>query len=567
VADGPLSPEAVRALFAVARRALVEALAGQAADDEDDPGPYYEVNLTVYRDGRVCASMSGRAHPLAAAVSAAARRAAADRRFGEAILPEWVPDVRLDLWVLTGRARFATAEDVLATVDLGLDGVEFRLGRRTAYYKPSVALTSGITDPDRLMRKLAAKAGLAPGAWRDPRGKIWRTSWEHFVDAPALRGQPVRLRRLRPAGTAPLDRAVVARAARAAQERLLAAQAADGTYLYRYQPLKDRVVSGNANLVRQAGTMYAVARSAARESDPRHAERLRRSASDVLDYLLGRRSRSATGGFFIRDLGGGQPRGQLGTAALTLLGLQYGELDETRELARRGLRAWVLGQQNSDGSFRCFSDTTSVVGDGPKQDYFPGEAMLALGYEARRGIAPCASALDRGFAWSRAHFRRTRAAAFVPWHIDAWRLFGEVPGRGTHQAALADFVFELTDWILRRQLTADVPADFIGGFSGRGGRPGFSTATYTEAVIRAFGLAVQAGDEERTRRYRAAALLGLRFALRLQISPQTAALFPAPSLAVGGVTASLHDFVLRCDHDQHLITACLTALETPDLLD
>lgn len=569
---GPLSSESVRALFRTARQAIAEALSGCGAGRAQLPlrveSPYYTVNLTVYQDRRLCASMGGRGESLDAAVSAAARRASIDRRFGGTLLPGHIDVLRLDLWVLTGVVPFGDANDVLTTLDIGLDGVEFRLGLKTAYYKPSVPLTSGITDPEQLMRKLAKKAGLAPGDWRDPRARIWRTSWEHFVDAPALARRPMRLRRLRPLETPAVDPASLTRAVRTAQERLLAGQAESGTYLYEYQPLTNEVPAKASSVVRQAGTTYAIARSAAREPDPLHAAALRRSALGSLDLLLGLLTPAVGGGCFIREPAARLPRGTLGAAALTLLALQFGEFGEACEQAKRSLRTWLLNQQNSDGSFRCWSNTVSITTDGRKQNYFPGEAMLALAHEARRGSASCTMALERGFSWYQSYFRRSPASAFVPWQVDAWRLFAEGTARQTNPAPLAAFVFELADWVLQRQLNAgNVTSEIAGGFAVAGRAPGYSTATYTEAVIRAFDLAMRVGDGERASRYRIAARRGLCFALRLQISPETAEIFPVPSLAVGGVTTRLDDFALRCDYDQHLITACLTALETPRLLD
>jgi hypothetical protein len=86
-------------------------------------------------------------------------------------------------------------------------------------------------------------------------------------------------------------------------------------------------------------------------------------------------------------------------------------------------------------------------------------------------------------------------------------------------------------------------------------------------VIRAYSLARRLGDEERTGRYRQACRLGLGFVQRLQIMPETAMLFPDPSRAVGAITRSLSDFSLRCDNDQHALTAYLAAVEAKELLD
>jgi hypothetical protein len=128
------------------------------------------------------------------------------------------------------------------------------------------------------------------------------------------------------------------------------------------------------------------------------------------------------------------------------------------------------------------------------------------------------------------------------------------------------FVFEQVDWLLLFQHTEGrgSPREYWGGFKFPTS-PNFSSATYVEAILRACDLASLAADSGRVRRYREAALQGLEFLLRLQVLPGTEAFFPQPQLATGATTASLESFEMRCDYDQHFLTACLTAVDTSSL--
>ena len=172
----------------------------------------------------------------------------------------------------------------------------------------------------------------------------------------------------------------------------------------------------------------------------------------------------------------------------------------------------------------------------------------------------------------RARFRTKPTTAFILWQLDAWRI------HATWSIGLArpvvpdarlscEFIFEMAEWLLQFQLgrSASHP-DFVGGFARPGRAPTNSSAVYTEAITRAFGIADLVGDRRRKNRYREASLLGLDFARRLQITPATGILFRDPMRTVGATTANLSDMTIRCDYDQHTLTLFLAALETGRLL-
>jgi AMMECR1 domain-containing protein len=559
-------------LVRLARSALTDHVGEKVAGQHPSGPGEVLVNVTVYVRQWLQASMSGRGATLEDAVRNAAARAAADVRFGRPLSPGDLPEARVELWIQT-TSEVIDSADVARDVDLGWHGVEMRGDGRFAYYKPSVALTRGLARHERLLDKLTKKACLAPGAWRDGGTSLHRTTWEHYCEVPANPDRVLHLRRLRPAVLDGLTLAALRERAGLAADRLMRVQSSEGYYLYKFHPFTSRETPGPGNLVRQAGCAYALARAADGAEEMERQAVLASSASAVIDALLSRVAMEA-GRLFIVDLpkAGGPVRGKLGTLALTLAALQSPSLASHYQAERQRLTEAVMSWQRPDGSFRCRTDSTSAADDGTAQDYFPGEALMALAVEVRAGCRDAQRAMAAALPWYRARFRAQPTTAFVPWQLEAWELYagwalsvGEpvVPdARGP-----SEFVFEMADWTLQHQIgSAAWPPDLIGGYALPGRRPGASTATYTQAIISAFSLARQLADLDRASRYRKASLLGLDFARRLQIVPDTAVLFSDPIRTVGGTTASLSDMTIRCDHDQHALTAYLAALKTTDLL-
>jgi len=555
-ADDPLE------LLSLARREIATGLRSPPPR-ERSRGPVH-VNVTILLRGALRASTSGRAPTLREATADGARRAAHDARFGPMLSIAELDDATVELWVQRSRLPLSPRA-ALESLDLGADGVDLECDGARAYYKPSVPLTLGVTSRELLLRRLSRKARLAPDAWARPGARLHRTTWDMYLEHSGLPEGVVRLHRLRPLGDAPATRDELLDRLDLATDRLVTSQRASGLFLYRYHPFTGRVARDNARLVRQAGCAYAVAAAAEAETDPVWHEELRASARDAVAALRAFESRTHAGTLcFERD---GPEPAPLGAVALVLLALQFAGLrGELGPLAGELVRT-ILGAQAADGCFRCDLQRPGAQPGSPGQNFYPGEALLALTYEAERGDAACAEAIARALPWYRRHFRRAPSPAFVLWQVDAWRRAEALAGAGAvdlDAGELRRFVFELVDWILPFQQGA--PSDFAGGFAVNGRPPGFSTSLYAEAAIRAFELARRHGDEPRSERYRKAALRGLSFLMRLQIVEEMTPLFRAPELALGATTSSLDDFTIRCDFDQHTITAFLAACEADSLL-
>jgi hypothetical protein len=229
--------------------------------------------------------------------------------------------------------------------------------------------------------------------------------------------------------------------------------------------------------------------------------------------------------------------------------------------------------QRADGLFRC---TVGVVetGEESNQDFYPGEALLALAGAVRLGETPRAPfGMLRALRHYQARFARAPTSAFVLWQSDAWRSFLErqwesdrpVPWANDEQVeGIREFVWSQIELLLARQVRPKrgVDPQRVGGFATGMASPTAASTVYAEAIARAAGLAQLCGDLPRARRYAEAARLAFGFAARLYLWPCQRPFFARPELILGGSTMDLNGFILRNDFEQHLITAIIAALET-----
>jgi hypothetical protein len=193
------------------------------------------------------------------------------------------------------------------------------------------------------------------------------------------------------------------------------------------------------------------------------------------------------------------------------------------------------------------------------QDYYPGEALLAIARQYALSAAPKWRAVcDKSLPYYVSYFRSNRPAPFVPWHTQAW---GQL-ARATLLAKYADFVFEMTDFLAARQIEAADPTVPIydGGFDVHStGRTGVSSAVYLEGFADAVRTAEAMGDHERARQYRAIVRKAARFVLQLQFREEECYYIKSPRDVVGGIRNTPGDPSLRIDHAQHGLAALLGA--------
>jgi len=430
-------------------------------------------------------------------------------------------------------------------IERGIHGLVAEEAGRQAIFLSSVPIVKNWRT-DELLRRLCEKGGWPSDAYLGGRLRFSRFRSIEFIDSSDGEDTQALVRGNRPIGAADWSRDRIARAIRDGADYLLRAQRPDGGFVYEYDASKDEY-SGADHIVRQLATTWMLA-----QLIPRYGAPYREAVTRGVPYIYARLRRASVDDdrVVVSDDVHGTLLGSLAFALLTFLAT---EDDGVKDLAR-DLAETILSLQREDGGFHTELPAATRA---DAEDFFPGEAMLALMYlHARYPDPRYPDALCRALPYYRAYFRRRPSSAFVTWQLAAYaRLFG-VTGDRAH----ADFAFELADSIVPLQhVGADVPyPDYVGGYRSRGA-PGIPSATFNEGVLEAYDLAQRTGDRERAARYQRAGLLAALFTLRLQVTDANAYYMRRPDRALGAFRMSLTDGALRIDHTQHALSSLLKA--------
>ena len=203
--------------------------------------------------------------------------------------------------------------------------------------------------------------------------------------------------------------------------------------------------------------------------------------------------------------------------------------------------------------------------DGQNWNFYSGEALLFWAEAARRGVAgaPSFERCLRVFELCRARHSRDRNPAFVPWHTQACAsLFAQ-----TGRRELADFVFEMNDWLLPMQQWDGLEPDVRGRFYDPA-RPGFgpphasSTGVYVEGLADAAALARTLGHAPRASTYEQAIARGLRSLRQLQFRDRHDAFYVSQDHRVlGALRTRVYDNSVRVDSAAHALAAAIKVLQ------
>ncbi|HUI10601.1 MAG TPA: AmmeMemoRadiSam system protein A [Bacteroidota bacterium] len=163
-----------RRLLAIARESLVSLLEHREAHDPGpltgrlaEPGGAF---VTLRSGGRLrgCIGYIDSPQPLANVVAELARKSAReDPRFPPLSPPE-MTRVSLEVSVLSAIRPLADASGIRP----GVDGLLLELRGRRGLLLPQVATEQG-WDAEGLLRGTCCKAGLPPGAWKDPEARMF----------------------------------------------------------------------------------------------------------------------------------------------------------------------------------------------------------------------------------------------------------------------------------------------------------------------------------------------------------------------------------------------------------
>jgi hypothetical protein len=331
---------------------------------------------------------------------------------------------------------------------------------------------------------------------------------------------------------------------------LLTNQTRDGDLPYKYWPSRGEQAPSN-NVLRQLLATVALFRQGRLARDQPATDAGLRHLHAVLDATY----RPVGRGHAIVQDG----KAKLGAAAVAGLALLNGPGPERDGDALAGVRDAVLACFRPDGRFRTFLLPESR---NDQQNFYPGEALLFLArYAGATGdgrlVERCLASLRCYARWH----RRARNPAFVPWHTMAAVALYDL----TSQRWLADWMFEMSDWLLAmQQADQSLPADVRGRFY-RPDRPDFgpphaaSTAVYLEGLAEAWRLAARCGEADRQARYAGALRLGLRALRQLQFVDETDMYYVSQRGRVAGaVRTEVYDNTIRIDSVAHALLAVLS---------
>jgi hypothetical protein len=331
-------------------------------------------------------------------------------------------------------------------------------------------------------------------------------------------------------------------------------QLSSGLFTYQYEPAVDRYSEEN-NVVRQVGAAASIAQYAAYSG---------KSAAIAAADIGVRYHRQG-----LVELPAGLPdigdaafiatadkKNKLGVTALLCIAMAQHPDAERFASVREKLINGMLWLQRPSGMFITAFPPAETI---DAQDYFPGEALLAMAmHYSHKPSGKILEAFDRAISFYRKSFRDSPSPAFVPWQAQAYALMARQSKRGDY----SDYVFELTDWLAEKQLTpsnCQWPEMWGGIASYQPGRAGVATAAYLEGFADALTLAQEAGDAKRTKRYETVVRGAARFVMQLQFRSEEAYYVRSPQDVIGGIRTAPALNLLRIDHCQHALVGLMKA--------
>jgi uncharacterized protein (TIGR00296 family) len=491
--------------------------------------------VTVYIRGRMRGCMGSVIKSLDEDIRKLALLAVKDERFADDSAYEGPDDLSVTVSILLNPLELGELkpEEVAARYRLGQQALMVYQNRRVGLLLPFVATTNNL-DRSEFVAEVIDKAGITrpPYNWCRFDCATWLADAERTT---ALDGP------FPPAPEPPPLDALLDRLADLHVRYLMRQQADDGSLYLRYEPFQNRLYQG-LSAPRLAHGAWVIARA----HKAFGGDELKTVRDKLIDYLL-KAVREGEGGCWL------ELDGAASVSEVAFLSLALGELPpgDGRGALISNLASTLWSSISAHGRI----STHSKPGDGLEayQDYFPGQALLALAATCQSGAAEVTEErLDKAFKYYRHRYRYRRNFGQVSWLMQAFGRWWGVTGN----SSFADFVFEIGDWVLEYQQKKT--GAFINDH--QSDTPGYTTALYLEGIAAGVKLAALSGDDKRHARYVESLRRGFNFLDRLVIQPRDASLLPNAEFAIGGLRQSLYASDVRVDFVQHSLSAILEAL-------
>lgn len=559
------------------------------------PDTFDAVFVSVYVRGRLrgcvgssCGTDAGASpEELKATLQQLVPLALEDGRFDDDLRPGSAEELAVTVSLLHQPLTLGvmSPEEVMPRIRLGEQALKVSQGTREGLLLPFVASSRHPLAHD-FAAEVIDKAGVTrpPYTWHRWECATWLADAFHGACAERPHGTPRQLR-----GTFPPIPSADGSAAQRVQRltglyvRYLlrhqkTGEDAAGSFYFRYKPHPNVLVDG-IDLPRLAHTAWTVAR-AARLLD---RDDLRQAADRTVEHLLKlcrcfEPQDDAHGGWWLqRD--GEEAHAAIAEVAFLLLALceraedagqpqiqtQIQTPDETRMAPRLAETLWAsidrLGYVSTHRIDHGGPGSLSKDDLEAYQDFYPGQALLALARAAEQGFsAPSAHRLAAAFRRARHRYRHQHHFGQAPWQAQAWTAWARVETtEPTQRDAYHAFVAEIADHVLEHQVQAPEQRDRGAFLTPLQQGPGFTTALFLEVLAAAMQLEEQVrgrGSEAR-QRYRHAHELGVRFLDTLTLQEPMLPLLPAPEWAYGGVRQDPYYDEVRVDFVSHALSALL----------
>jgi len=517
-------------------------------------GNYDHLFATLTKDGETRCCMRGKADRKSKNfgmedIVSAVERCLEDARFGGPTAESEIDGVEMELTYLFNKKKESNRESLEKNMEIGIHGLEIKSSSGGAIFKESVPIDKQYSF-DKTLERLCKKAGL------DKLCSFSKSVRFYIYDAVSFGGDRAgnvaeyyRYNTVLNANE--VNSVLISERLKLAENWFLNnVNEATGILEYEYYPHSDAYSEKIGSNLRIVAALWAMSSLKNHLGDDSSLTALIYRMTDYYLSLSECEGMGESKSCYIKKI----DSGKIALNAFLILSLMENDRYPDSIAIMESLAEGILRQQREDGSFKSHFGSDKAGGE----KYYPGEAMLALASLYREiPDARYLEAVKKAFPYYRDYWRNNKNTAMVPWHTRADRILFEETGDRQY----ADFIFEMTDWIIDRYQVKESPYfDEIGGMPK--GDPDFTTYVYMEGVTDAYAVALKAGDMARAAKYRDSVREGIRFTLQGQFTPENSFFVKNKKRVVGGFRKSLTSTDIRIDYLQHAIFALLKALET-----
>jgi hypothetical protein len=427
-------------------------------------------------------------------------------------------------------------------IKIGLSGISIINGRKSAYFSASTPIENRYQNIELLLGMLCKKANLEKGCYKNLMTQVY--TYESLSFKSSLNKTPINLYRDRVLlDISTIDNQKIYSSIALAKSWYLNNINKTGFLEYMYYPSSD-IYYLNKNHVRVLASIWAL-------SELRlffRNDSFDFSINKTLNYYLGL-SKEKLNFTYINI----NKDTKLAYNAFLILALINFEKFPKRDELLRKLANGILSTQENDGSFNSYFESDADTG----QDYYPGEAMLALMklYRITKEERYLKS-IEKAFLYYRQYWRNKKNSALIPWHTMTYLLLYNE----TKDPELIRFIFEMNDWLIPHyQITKSDYPDEIGGLPRN--EPKCSTSSYLEGLNDAYLAARIVQDKKHVEKYGKAIRIGTRFILQTQFTEEDIFYVRNKNRSLGGFSQSLTDNYIRIDFVQHALFALMKTYE------